>query len=117
MSSKLSISNFKDVLLKKNSMFLSTSSPNSTISSDPNEFFIITSETGIYQGIDFSFWCRAFVCGVEKPNAEIEMAFFIEFNLFVYCVDDSMIVLNWPEDFNTRIVLGFQVRVLHLLVC
>ena len=45
------------------------------------------------------------------------MAFFIEFNLFVYCVDDSMIVLNWPEDFNTRIVLGFQVRVLHLLVC
>lgn len=35
---------------------------------------------------------------------------------FIYCVDDSLIVLNCPEYFNTTRVLGFKDTVFNLVV-
>ena len=31
---------------------------------------------------------------------------------FNYCLDDSLIVLNWPECFNTRVVLILKLQYL-----
>ena len=64
---------------------------------------------------DLSLWCGIFVYRVEKSNVEIEINLFLE-SIFIYCVDDSLIVLNWPECFNTIVVLRFEVIVLDLVV-
>ena len=90
-------------------------SRNSTILSDPNGFFILSIEKKINSPSHIS------VCGVENLYMDWEIKCrnwdsLISWIYFIYCVDDSLIVLNWPECFNTRAVLNFEDRVFDLVV-
>ena len=49
---------------------------------------------------------------MEKSNVEIEIALFLDFNLFI----DTFIPLIWSKCFDTQIVLECKVTIFNLSV-